>query len=79
MSINEAISVLQRLTDGDYPKYTEALEMGIKALNSLKKIRKIFKSNSISNKWEYIHDLQIWEDALNIVDKELMEISDEYG
>ena len=53
-----------------------SLDMAIKSLEAWDKVREIFKAKSTSEDWEYIHDLQIWEDALEIIDKHLAEVSE---
>ena len=53
-----------------------AHKMAIKSLEAWNAIRKIFKAKATSWDWEYIHDLQIWEDALEIIDKHLSEVSE---
>ena len=52
----------------------KSLSMAIKSLEAWEKVREIFKAKSTSEDWEYIHDLQIWEDALEIIDKNLTEV-----
>ena len=64
--------------DGCYsiPEYQQAKAMAIQSLEAWDKVREIFKAKSTSKDWEYIHDLQIWEDALDIIDKHLSEVSE---
>jgi hypothetical protein len=54
----------------------KANDIAIKSLEAWEKVREIFKAKSTSEDWEYIHDLQIWEDALEIIDKHLSEVSE---
>lgn len=59
----------------DYFKtHEEAYDIAIKSMEAWDTIREIFKAKSTSEDWEYIHDLQIWEDALEIIDKHLAEV-----
>ena len=55
-------------------RLVKANDMAVKSLEAWEKVREIFKAKSTSEDWEYIHDLQIWEDALEIIDKNLTEV-----
>lgn len=81
MTIDEATKLLKMSEQAIWLKGLEkeqrkAEDMAIKSLESWNAIREIFKAKSTSEDWEYIHDLQIWEDALEIIDKHLTEVSE---
>lgn len=74
IKMNEAFESIPnvRVTDN---RSLQEHKMVLKLIEAWEKIRKIFKAKSTSEDWEYIHDLQIWEDALDIIDKHLAEVS----
>ena len=79
MTIEEAIAQLELTKKAFICNYadeyiSEALDMAIRSLEAWEKVREIFKAKATSEDWEYIHDLQIWEDALEIIDKYLSEV-----
>ena len=84
LDINEAKNILKENMDElvKNPLVTvdeilvKANDIAIKSLEAWEKVREIFKAKSTSEDWEYIHDLQIWEDALEIIDKHLSEVSE---
>lgn len=64
--------------DRDTPdgRLITALEVAIKSLEAWEKIRKIYDEKAHNVKVRYIHDLQIWADARDIIDKHLSGVSE---
>jgi hypothetical protein len=75
IKMSEAIESISnvRVTDN---RSLQEHKMVLKLIEAWEKVREIFKAKSTSEDWEYIHDLQIWEDALEIIDKHLSEVSE---
>ena len=75
IKMSEAIESIPnvRVTDN---RSLQEHKMVLKLIEAWEKVREIFKAKSTSEDWEYIHDLQIWEDALEIIDKHLSEVSE---
>ena len=75
IKMSEAIESIPnvRVTDN---RSLQEHKMVLKLIEAWDKVREIFKAKSTSEDWEYIHDLQIWEDALEIIDKHLSEVSE---
>lgn len=73
IKMSEAIESIPnvRVTDN---RSLQEHKMVLKLIEAWDKVREIFKAKSTSEDWEYIHDLQIWEDALEIIDKHLSEL-----
>ena len=82
MTFEEAIEVQKWLGNNHFlfaktfEDVKASTDMAIKSLEAWEKVREIFKAKSISDDWEYIHDLQIWEDALEIIDKHLKAVEE---
>ena len=76
MTREEAIKGLKNVSTmfTGYKPNEEMFAMAIRSLEAWDTIREIFKAKSTSEDWEYIHDLQIWEDALEIIEKNLTEV-----
>ena len=73
IKMSEAIESIPnvRVTDN---RSLQEHKMVLKLIEAWDKVREIFKAKATSEDWEYIHDLQIWEDALEIIDKYLSEV-----
>lgn len=74
MKFDWAIERLQdMLNEADQSFEIDALELAIKSIEAWEKIRKIYDEKAHNVKVRYIHDLQIWADARDIIDKHLIE------
>lgn len=80
MTIEEAIDYLSKLWGNDSITVDEtiALEKAIRSLEAWEKIRKIYDEKAHNVKVRYIHDLQIWTDARDIIDKHLSEVEHDH-